>query len=108
MLAPHEQSRFSAHQLPILLYHRIADGGPDGLSRWRVTPERFEKQLMFLKEHGYYSVGSDEWLASIRNDEPLSGRPLMITFDDGYQDFLDEAWPRLRDALRRRGLRSYR
>jgi glycosyltransferase involved in cell wall biosynthesis/peptidoglycan/xylan/chitin deacetylase (PgdA/CDA1 family) len=58
-----------------------------------VDPDSFRKQLQLLRMHGYYSVTSDDVLKAKRTRIPLHGRPVLITFDDGYQDFADAAWP---------------
>jgi SAM-dependent methyltransferase len=40
-------------QVPILMYHRIASSGPDGLARYRLEPPMFERQLAYLQRYGY-------------------------------------------------------
>ena len=82
----------STSRLPILKYHRIARTGPPSLSRYRVTPEAFEEQLGFLRDTGYSSIGLDDWRFAMALLQPLPGRAIVITFDDGYADFLDDAW----------------
>ncbi|MGD9657675.1 MAG: polysaccharide deacetylase family protein, partial [Methylocystis sp.] len=86
----------STQHLPILMYHRIADNGPDELEPYRLSPDRFEAQMAWLRRHGYRSVSIEYWLESRRTRTPLPGRPILITFDDGYKDFYTTAWPILR------------
>lgn len=83
-------------RLPILMYHRIAPSGPPALETYRVAPARFEEQLDYLKEAGFRSVGLAEWGEAMRSRRPLRGRRVLITFDDGYRDFAEYAWPLLR------------
>jgi peptidoglycan/xylan/chitin deacetylase (PgdA/CDA1 family) len=83
-------------RLPILMYHRVAPTGSAAMTRYRVSPEAFEQQLGYLREAGYYSVSLEEWRAAVEAKKPLAGRAVLITFDDGYRDFLTDAWPRLR------------
>jgi peptidoglycan/xylan/chitin deacetylase (PgdA/CDA1 family) len=79
------------------MYHRVAAGGPAALAACRVHPERFEAQLDWLKRHGFRSVGLDAWLgAADRRFGELPGRAVCLTFDDGYEDFAEVAWPLLR------------
>jgi peptidoglycan/xylan/chitin deacetylase (PgdA/CDA1 family) len=37
----------------------------------------------------------EEWRIAMETKRPLSGRAVILTFDDGYRDFLTEAWPLL-------------
>jgi len=83
-------------QLPILLYHTISDGVQGELQRYAIPPAQFEEQLRYLAEHGYRSVTLDEWQSASRRGRSLPGRAVMLTFDDGYRDFLTAAWPLLR------------
>ena len=80
-------------EVPVLAYHRIATDGPPSLRRWRLDPELFRGQLRLLRAHGYHSVTSADLLRARETNTPLPGRPVLITFDDGYQDFADTAWP---------------
>jgi glycosyltransferase involved in cell wall biosynthesis/SAM-dependent methyltransferase len=80
-------------EIPVLAYHRVADDGPAALSPWRVTPQAFEAQMRLLRRHGYYTVTPEQMLQHMHRRAPLPGRPVLITFDDAYQDFADAAWP---------------
>jgi len=59
-------------QLPILMYHK--------------TPPDFDSQIARLISKGYRGINMDEAAASIRTRSPLPGKPLVITFDDGFSD----------------------
>lgn len=83
-------------RLPVLLYHSIAEDGPAGLAPWRVTPHDFEHQLRFLRRRGYRPVTLAEWEQARDRSAAMSGRPVLITFDDGFADFAEMAWPILR------------
>jgi peptidoglycan/xylan/chitin deacetylase (PgdA/CDA1 family)/cyclopropane fatty-acyl-phospholipid synthase-like methyltransferase len=80
-------------RIPILAYHRIAEDGPEALSRWRVDPGAFRNQLRLLRSHGFHAVSSEDVQAHYVSQNPFPGRPVLITFDDGYRDFADVAWP---------------
>jgi peptidoglycan/xylan/chitin deacetylase (PgdA/CDA1 family) len=83
-------------RLPILLYHRITTDSSASLSRYRVTPEAFEEQLSYLKSTDYNSVRLEDWLVAMETKKPLTGKAVLITFDDGYLDFLTHALPLLK------------
>ncbi len=82
-----------AARVPILMYHRIAREPPTELARYCVTPEQFTRQMDWLRAQGFCPVSVDDVARSIRAMHPLAGRPVAITFDDGYRDFAEEAWP---------------
>lgn len=84
-------------QLPILMYHRVAPGGSAAMQRYRVHPDEFEQHLRTLRQLGYRAIGFSEWADAAINQQPLPGRAVMLTFDDGYLDFYTHAWPLLRE-----------
>ncbi|MEI8031449.1 MAG: polysaccharide deacetylase family protein [Comamonadaceae bacterium] len=79
--------------IPILMYHQIdippARGTP--LRGLVVSPGAFSRQMFLLKCMGYMGL-------SMRNLEPFlrgerQGRVVGITFDDGYQNIVQNALP---------------
>jgi peptidoglycan/xylan/chitin deacetylase (PgdA/CDA1 family) len=83
-------------RLPILMYHRVAPDGAAPLARYRVAPKTFEEQLRYLRGAGYHSVSLEDWRIAMKNERPLPGRAVILTFDDGYVDFMTYAWPLLK------------
>jgi peptidoglycan/xylan/chitin deacetylase (PgdA/CDA1 family)/GT2 family glycosyltransferase len=81
--------------LPILMYHRISEGGTGHLARYRTSPDAFEAQLAYLRRHGYYGITLRQWWYQLSLRQPLDGRAVLLTFDDGYADFYENAWPLL-------------
>jgi len=90
-------AREAAIRLPILMYHRVAPAasGPT-LERYRVAPHTFAEQMAWLRARGYWGVSPEELAEALAANRPLPGRPVMITFDDGYADFAEHAWPVLK------------
>jgi peptidoglycan/xylan/chitin deacetylase (PgdA/CDA1 family) len=82
--------------LPILLYHRVTDEPThQQLEPYRLPLDTFEANLKYLANNGFYSVTLEDWEKSRSEYSGLKGRPVVITFDDGYVDFHDHAWPLL-------------
>jgi peptidoglycan/xylan/chitin deacetylase (PgdA/CDA1 family) len=52
--------------------------------------------MRWLRRNGYHALTVDDLLAQRTSGQPFAGRPILITFDDGYRDFHDKAWPILR------------
>jgi peptidoglycan/xylan/chitin deacetylase (PgdA/CDA1 family)/SAM-dependent methyltransferase len=82
--------------VPILMYHRIATDGPAALAPYRVAPELFAAQMDALYRAGYHTIRLEEWINALTRNEQLPGKPIILTFDDGYRDFLTAAMPVLR------------
>ncbi|RUW59656.1 trifunctional glycosyltransferase/class I SAM-dependent methyltransferase/polysaccharide deacetylase [Mesorhizobium sp. M7A.F.Ca.US.008.03.1.1] len=83
-------------RVPVLMYHSVADEGPPALARFRLTPAAFGSQMAWLRANGFHAITSEHLEWSIANCQPFAGRPVLITFDDGFQNFADRAWPTLR------------
>jgi peptidoglycan/xylan/chitin deacetylase (PgdA/CDA1 family) len=79
-------------RVPVLMYHRIADDGPEQLARFRTSPRQFAAQMAWLKSNGYYTVTSSDIVRHCQGRQ-LRGRPVLITFDDATIDFFDAAFP---------------
>lgn len=82
--------------LPIVMYHVVVPGGAPN-NRLVVSPQTFEKQLAFLKRHGYRVLWLEDAaeLMSGRGRRP-AGRSLVLTFDDGTEDNYTYMFPILR------------
>ncbi|RUU48027.1 methyltransferase domain-containing protein, partial [Mesorhizobium sp. M6A.T.Ca.TU.002.02.2.1] len=83
-------------RIPVLMYHSVSDDGPAALARFRLTPAAFGSQMAWLRSNGFHAIGSEQLEEFIANRRPFVGRPVLITFDDGFQNFADHAWPTLR------------
>ena len=81
----------------VLAYHAIADlGGDRLLGPYAVPPGEFEAQLDTLLRRGFCFVSAEEALGSLRDGRGLPRRPVLLTFDDCYEDLLRVAAPLLR------------
>lgn len=79
--------------VPVLMFHRVANDGPATLAPWRISPERFDAILSLLRRHGFYSINSGQFAWYGRNREAIRGRPVLLSFDDGTEDFASTAAP---------------
>ena len=91
-----DRTSADTERLPILMYHRIAPLPGSERNRYTVTPEAFDRQMRLLSESDAYTIRIEQWRNAMHSRHPLPGRPVLLTFDDGYQDFPEFAWPILR------------
>lgn len=70
--------------VPILTYHKVSDDKEVGLTT--VTPTQFEEQMTFLFNEGYQTITTFDY-------NKLPSKPIMISFDDGYESIYKYALP---------------
>jgi GT2 family glycosyltransferase/peptidoglycan/xylan/chitin deacetylase (PgdA/CDA1 family) len=88
----------STGHVVVLAYHSIADLSHDPVLReYGVPPGRFAEQLDVLVHRGWTFVDMDALLAALRGEQPLSGRALLLTFDDAYAELRTVALPLLEE-----------
>lgn len=80
-------------------FHSVSRAA-DGTHRWIapnicVSPRVFEHQITFLARR-YRCISMDELLEAWLSGQPLPGNAAVVTFDDGYRDNYDVAYPILR------------
>ncbi len=83
--------RFSK-RVPILMYHRIADNPGD---RNSLSPAKFTEQLDYLSAHGFHTVSLRDVHDYYTSRKKLPQKPVVLTFDDGYEDNFSVALPLL-------------
>lgn len=86
-------------QVPILMYHYIseppADSHPYRLGN-SLAPETFAAHLDYLQEKGYSTIPLKDLISHLATGQPdLPEKPIVLTFDDGYEDNYINALPAL-------------
>lgn len=82
--------------VPILLYHHVTEEKTE-LPHLTVTPAEFARQMTMLKSAGFETIEPEKFLAYMRREQvELPKKPILITFDDGYEDNYTEAFPILK------------
>ena len=76
--------------IPVLNYHQINDTEKNALT---VNTEQFEAKMKYLSENGYTAITPADMLDAWENGTQLPEKPVIITFDDGYLDNYNHAFP---------------
>lgn len=79
--------------VPILMYHAIAECPGRSAYRLSVAPEAFAEQMDLLAGSGFSPLTAQELSAAWRYGAVLPPRPVLITFDDGYEGVHRHALP---------------
>lgn len=81
--------------ISVLAYHGVCkDNDTEAIqSRFEVTESALIRQLQYLKDNHYYFPSHKELRAYIDGVHSLPEKSVLVTFDDGRQDFLDNGIP---------------
>lgn len=80
--------------VPILMYHAVADEPSEATRGLSVSPRQFAEQMEILAALGRTPLTTAELASSWRGGgRPLPDRPVLITFDDGYEGVHRHALP---------------
>jgi len=74
----------------VLMYHSISDDIRGGEELF-VSPKAFEKQMKYLNKKGFKTLFVEEL-----DNKKITKKNIVITFDDGYEDFYTNVLPILK------------
>ena len=80
--------------VPILMYHSVCHNDKV-TSEYYLTPEKFESDLRYLQSRGYTAVFLSEIADYAEGKGGLPEKPVALTFDDGYYNWLTDVLPLL-------------
>lgn len=81
----------------ILMYHQVGEFAPMKAHRSTYCDHRrFARQMAFLARYGYTVLSMDQVLACLRGEAPVPPKAVALTFDDGYENFYEYAFPVLK------------
>ena len=83
--------------VPGIMYHNVLPDGSEGLGEYVVSASELEGDLQLLKEAGYEGVTPEELFNFVRGVGTLPEKPVLLTFDDGFESVRELAWPLLKE-----------
>lgn len=84
-----------ARAVPVLMYHAVGDRPAASTYGLSVTPGAFAEQMGVLHERGFTPLTTRALADAWRTGGGLPVRPVLITFDDGYEGVHRHALPLL-------------
>jgi peptidoglycan/xylan/chitin deacetylase (PgdA/CDA1 family) len=82
------------------MYHYISSPPADAdiyRTDLSTPPEQFRRQMAYLAENGYTPIDLYQLSAAIAAKIDLPEKPVVLTFDDGYRDNYENAFPVLQE-----------
>jgi peptidoglycan/xylan/chitin deacetylase (PgdA/CDA1 family) len=79
-------------QLAVIMYHHIYN---KDTSSSTITTKLFQDQLTLPKSKGYHFISLQQ-MKEFLQGSPIPENAVLVTFDDGYESFYDNAYPILK------------
>ena len=76
--------------VPVLNYHQINDEAHNVLT---LSSYEFDAQMAYLHKSGYHTITPEQLIDYFKSGQELPPNPILITFDDGYEDNYRVAYP---------------
>lgn len=82
--------------VPVLMYHHIEPlsiANERGHASLTVDSDIFDQHMNYLASSGYTTLSADDLIQAILNHQQLPEKSVVITLDDGYDDWYTYAFP---------------
>lgn len=84
-------------KIPILMYHSISNYATSKFKQFTLPSKLFTEHMAYLHQHRYTPITVTQFIAAqSQTGAKLPERPVILTFDDGFADFYEEALPMLK------------
>ena len=83
----------SDQTLTVIGYHEIINKQNALIPEYAVSSAQFEKHIEWLKKNGYHFISVDQLLQAHAGKARLPAKPVLLTVDDGYESFYQNAYP---------------
>ena len=95
-MSGHTQHDGIRRPVPVLMYHAVGHAPTEAAFELSVSPEAFAEQMNLISEYGGTPLTTAELGHAWRTGGTLPDRPVLVTFDDGYEGVHRHALPVLR------------
>lgn len=91
-LSPRAQNR----RIPVIMYHDIVASSRQKTVFFDCTAEEFKDQIAFLENQGATFISAEQLHQHLVRGDTLPEKSVLLTFDDNYQGFYNNAYPLLK------------
>jgi peptidoglycan/xylan/chitin deacetylase (PgdA/CDA1 family) len=85
----------SVRSVPVLMYHEVSEPAQATWGHLAVSPAVFREQLAHLHDAGYTTLTAGTLASPLAESRQVPPRAVILTFDDGFEDFHRHAVPSL-------------
>ena len=76
----------------ILMYHIIDEPRSSTEAKYCCAAADFENQMRYLKHSDFSAISLDDYVECLTKGKVIPDKPVIVTFDDGFQDFYQNAF----------------
>jgi peptidoglycan/xylan/chitin deacetylase (PgdA/CDA1 family) len=89
----------SPHRIKVLMYHRVVNAVNISYSypTVSISTQEFHNQMSMLERWGFTTITFQDYHLFLRGEINLPKKPVILTFDDAYLDFHENAFPILEE-----------
>lgn len=101
LLAPSAHAavvNLASQSFEVLTYHDVKDNVDGDLEQQDTTisTKNLSRHFAWLQAHGYHPISIDDLLDAQSGKKTLPTKPILLTFDDGYESFYSRVYPLLK------------
>ena len=83
-------------RLPVIMYHDVVKERGKGSVWFDITKAEFKEQMNWLEREGATPISLEQLHKHLTRGESVPEKAVVLTFDDNYQGFFDNAYPILK------------
>ncbi len=90
---PEINQRARQAKVPVMMYHDILN---EKQVSWDVTPTELEEHFQLIQKNGLTPISMEKLIIHLQTGLPLPEKPIVLTFDDGYEGHYQYVYPLLK------------